>query len=172
MKVKDITYIGLFAALIFTFTYTFKIPSITGLGYAHLGDMFILVSVWVLGRKKAPLAAGLGAALSDIVSGFAVWALPTFIIKFCFATIIGLIAEKAFNEKYLGYLVGSLVGAAFHILGYFLVWNIIGGGIEAAVATLPTLSGQTLFGFIAGNIVIFTLSRSSFGRQTKAKARA
>lgn len=172
MKVKDITYIGLFAALIFIFTYTFKIPSITGVGYGHLGDMFILVAVWVLGRKKAPLAAGIGAALADIISGYAVWALPTFVIKFAFALITGLIAEKIFNEKFKGYLLGSLVGGVFHVLAYFLVSSLIGGGIEAALAMLPTDLGQTLVGFVLGNIVIFTLSRSSFGREIKSKARA
>ena len=72
MKAKNITMTGLFAALVFLFTFTFKVPEGGMLGYAHLGDMFIIISVWMLGRKYAPFAAGIGAAIADIASGFAV----------------------------------------------------------------------------------------------------
>lgn len=168
MDVKKITFTGLFAALIFIFTFTFKIPSISGLGYAHLGDMFIIISVWMLGRKHAPLAAGIGAALADIASGFAIWALPTFMIKFIMASIIGIIAEKILEEKYMGYLIGTIVGGLVHIAGYLLAWIVIGGGMAAAVGAFVPLSIQTLIGIVLGNIVVFTFIKSSVAYKMKA----
>ena len=108
MNTKQITFAALFAALIFIFTFTLKIPVGGAVGYAHLGDMFIIMAAWVLGRRTAPLAAGLGAALADFASGFAVWIVPTFIIKFLMAYIICMIAEKILKERYAGYIVGTI----------------------------------------------------------------
>ncbi|MFQ9127709.1 MAG: ECF transporter S component [Butyricicoccaceae bacterium] len=89
MDLKRIVRIAMMAALIFAGTYTFKIPiAITG-GYTHLGDCAIFVGVMLLGRKDGALAAALGAALSDLLSGAMLWVLPTFIIKGIVALIAG-----------------------------------------------------------------------------------
>ena len=94
MDLKRIVRIAMMAALIFAGTYTFKIPiAITG-GYTHLGDCAIFVGVMLLGRKDGALAAALGAALSDLLSGAMLWVLPTFIIKGIMALIMGLAVEK------------------------------------------------------------------------------
>lgn len=53
MKTKDITLTGLMAALIFIGTFFFKIPS--PFGYNHFGDGFMLLTVFMLGYKKAHL---------------------------------------------------------------------------------------------------------------------
>ena len=51
------------------------------LGYAHLGDAFILLTVLFIGRKSGIWAGGIGSALADLLTGYAYWAIPTFIIK-------------------------------------------------------------------------------------------
>ena len=107
MDLKRIVRIAMMAALIFAGTYTFKIPiAITG-GYTHLGDCAIFVGVMLLGRKDGALAAALGAALSDLLSGAMLWVLPTFIIKGIMALIMGLAVEKLMPEHRYGWLIGS-----------------------------------------------------------------
>ena len=58
-KLKTMVKTGLFMAIIFVFTYTFKIPvSLTG-GYTHLGDAAIFLAVMLLGRKNGTIAFGM-----------------------------------------------------------------------------------------------------------------
>ena len=110
MDLKRIVRIAMMAALIFAGTYTFKIPiAITG-GYTHLGDCAIFVGVMLLGRKDGALAAALGAALSDLLSGAMLWVLPTFIIKGIMALIMGLAVEKLMPEHRYGWLIGEVLG--------------------------------------------------------------
>lgn len=92
VNVKSLCFTALMAALIFVFTYTFKIP--LGTGYTHLGDAVIFLSIALLGSKKSSLAAGIGAALGDLVGGYAQWIAPTFFIKLIMVLICGVFAEK------------------------------------------------------------------------------
>ena len=55
----------------------FPIP----LGYAHLGNCFILISGVFFGPVTGLLAGGIGSALSDLLTGYAQWIIPTLIIK-------------------------------------------------------------------------------------------
>ena len=117
MDLKRIVRIAMMAALIFAGTYTFKIPiAITG-GYTHLGDCAIFVGVMLLGRKDGALAAALGAALSDLLSGAMLWVLPTFIIKGIMALIMGLAVEKLMPEHRYGWLIGEVLGGVCQIVG-------------------------------------------------------
>lgn len=159
MNTKSLTFTGLFAALVFIFTFTFKIPVGGVLGYAHLGDMFIIISAWMLGRKYAPYAAAIGAALADFASGFAVWVLPTLIVKFVFTFVICIIAEKVFDGSYRGYLAGTAAGMVVHIAGYSLAWYIIGGAAGVAASIIPLVL-QTVIGFVLGNIAVNRFSHS------------
>ena len=59
INVRSITFTAVMAALVFVFTYTFKIPFVNG--YTHIGDSMIFLAIVFLGYKKAPLAAGIGA---------------------------------------------------------------------------------------------------------------
>ena len=92
INVRSITFTAVMAALVFVFTYTFKIPFVNG--YTHIGDSMIFLAIVFLGYKKAPLAAGIGAGLADLIGGYSAWVAPTFIIKFFMALICALIMEK------------------------------------------------------------------------------
>ena len=127
MDLKRIVRIAMMAALIFAGTYTFKIPiAITG-GYTHLGDCAIFVGVMLLGRKDGALAAALGAALSDLLSGAMLWVLPTFIIK----GIMALISPAA------------------------------------AIATIPTITMQTIAGIVIASVVITIMQSSNLIERLK-----
>lgn len=68
INVRSITFTAVMAALVFVFTYTFKIPFVNG--YTHIGDSMIFLAIVFLGYKKAPLAAGIGAGLADLIGGY------------------------------------------------------------------------------------------------------
>ena len=66
--VKKISFTALFAAMVFGLT-MLHIPIGAG-GYIHVGDAMIYLSGLLLG-PWAFLAASIGAAFSDLASGFA-----------------------------------------------------------------------------------------------------
>ena len=70
---------GIMAALVCMMTMVIQIP--IPLGYAHLGDAFILLTVLFVGKRSGFWAGGIGSALADLLTGYAYWAVPTFIIK-------------------------------------------------------------------------------------------
>ena len=154
MDLKRIVRIAMMAALIFAGTYTFKIPiAITG-GYTHLGDCAIFVGVMLLGRKDGALAAALGAALSDLLSGAMLWVLPTFIIKGIMALIMGLAVEKLMPEHRYGWLIGE-------VLGGVLI------SPAAAIATIPTITMQTIAGIVIASVVITIMQSSNLIERLK-----
>ncbi len=158
VNVRSICFTGLMAALVFVFTYTFKItfPS----GYTHLGDCMIFLSLVILGRKRASLAAGVGACLADLIGGYSQWILPSFIIKYVMVLICGLIMEYVIkNSKFLGLLAGGILGGAFQVFAYTAVKVVL---IDKAYAfsSLPRLVFQTVFGLVAALVIVLVLDKS------------
>lgn len=169
VNIRQITITALFAAVIFVLTRFTSVPVGAGLGYFHFGDMAILLAVAVVGWQYAALAAGIGAAIADLTAGFAMWIVPTFIVKALFALVCGIIAQKLFNGKLYGYIIGAVVGAIAHIAGYFLSWTVL-FSFETALTTLPLLSFQTAVGMVGGVILITALNTSGAARQIKKLA--
>ena len=159
LSLKRITKMAMMAAIIFVCTYTFKIPiAITG-GYTHLGDCAIFVGVMILGRKDGTVAAAVGAALSDLLGGFLIWVIPTFVIKGVMAFVMGTVVEKVLPEKKGNWLLGAILGGILQIIGYQLV-KIVLISPAAALATIPTITAQTVAGIVIGAVVITVLQSS------------
>lgn len=154
MKIKDITKIAIMSALVSVATYFFKIPTVAG--YTHLGDCMIFISVLILGWKKGALAGGIGAALADFIGGYMHWVVPTFFIKLVMGIIVGLMAERVFSERKYGWIVGAIIGGTFQIAAYTLV-KIPLYGWQYALATIPTLTGQTVSGIVIAVVLISVL---------------
>lgn len=157
---KQLTKTAMMAAIIFVCTYTFKIPiAITG-GYTHLGDCAIFIGVMLLGRKHGTAAAALGAAMSDLLGGFWLWVVPTFLIKGIMAFIMGTIVEKVLPDKKGNWLIGAIAGGIWQIIGYTLT-KIVLLSPQAAFATVPTVSAQTVAGIVIASVVIVVLQSSN-----------
>ena len=72
---KTMALTAMFAALVTVATAFIKIPA--PLGYAHSGDAVVYLAACVLPAPFGFIAASLGGALADLLSGYAVWAIPT-----------------------------------------------------------------------------------------------
>lgn len=157
VNVKAICFTAIMAALIFVFTFTFKIP--LGTGYTHLGDSIIFLSVALLGSKKSSLAAGIGASLADLIGGYTAWVLPSFFIKAIMVLICGLFAEKLIKSKLVGYIVGAVLGGVFQIGGYTLA-KLLMYDKAYALTTLPELAIQTAVGIAVALIFIAIFNKT------------
>ena len=92
ITVTQMCITAVFMALTCVATMVVQIP--IPLGYAHLGDSVILICAFFFGPVVGALAGGIGSAMADILTGFAVWAVPTLIIK----TIMPIIACAIFGN--------------------------------------------------------------------------
>lgn len=155
---KRIAKTALMIALIFVCTFTIKLPNPATGGYTHMGDCMAFLAVLVLGKKDGALAAGLGAALSDLLTGAMIWVLPTFIFKFIMGYIMGVVLEKGNNEK-LDWIVGAILGGLFQCFAYTL-FKIPLFTATVAFASVPRLLAQTIMGLVIYAIVANVLAKS------------
>ena len=150
---RRIAKTALMIALIFVCTFTIKLPNPATGGYTHMGDCMAFLAVLYLGKKDGALAAGLGAALSDLLTGAMIWVLPTFIFKFIMGYIMGVVLEKGNNEK-LDWIVGASLGGLFQCFAYTLFTAAV------AFASVPRLLAQTIMGLIIYAIIANVLAKS------------
>lgn len=162
----DIAIIGLMSALVFVGTYFFKIPS--PFGYTHLGDCMIILTVCLFGTRRGILAGVIGAGLSDFIGGYAVWVLPTMVLKGLWAWIAGTIAYKLMPNYKYSWLVGAIAGGIVHIIGYTLV-KIPLYGTVVAFGEIFTLSAQTGAGIVLGGVAYTALANSPAVQALRAK---
>ena len=151
---RDIAIEGMLIALVFLGTFYFKIP--TAFGYTHLGDCMIILATCLLGTKRGVIAGALGAGLADLIGGYVAWVIPTMIIKSAWILVMGLFAFKILKNSRINLWVGAIIGGLIHILLYTLI-KIPMFGLTYALATLFTLSVQTLSGVVLGNIIYSTI---------------
>lgn len=129
-KLKKITLTALFAALVAVTTAFISIP--TGKGYIHIGDSMVYLAGCLLGPYGV-IAAAIGGALADTISGYFLWALPTAIIKAC--NSVPFIIASATYVKYknqhkiihLSTLLMTAVSGLITVVGYFLAGWILHG---------------------------------------------
>lgn len=156
-RVAVLAYGGMLAALIFVATYFFKLPVSITQGYIHLGDGFILLGAALLGWTSVP-AAAVGSMLADLLGGYTLYILPTFVIK----GLVAVAAVYAVRGKKPYWLTVLMLAAAELVMvaGYFVTeWLILGYGLAAAAgAVVPNLV-QGLSGVVIGAVLIPLMKR-------------
>ncbi len=141
MKTKDIVMTGLLSAIVFLGVSILKfqppfLPNNGGL--VHLGTAMMVIINIVWGRKKCAYSAAIGMTLFDILSGYANWAIATFIIRFIMGNIMGYLSEiKFIKNKYLINIFSALVSGIFMTAGYYIAGAIIAGDFIAPIQSLP-----------------------------------
>ena len=152
LTTKKIVMTALFMALTMVATMFIRIP--LPLGYVNLGDVFVLLSVFILGPVYGTIAAGIGSGLADLF-GYITYAPGTLIIKSAMALVAWLIYKllsKATGKEMLGEIVGGILGALVMATGYFFYemmffttagvaivnapWNLLQGGVGVALSVI------------------------------------
>ena len=146
------TYTAIFTAIIMLCTMLIKFSTGLGEGYIHFGDCFIYLSACVLPFPYCLVASAIGGALADILGGYAVWAIPTAIIKVLIALPIMIISKKNQAPKMLNIKVAlmTIVSGVISIVGYFVAECVL---YSVESATLSIL-GNTIQAVASGIIFI------------------
>lgn len=141
-KTRKIVLTAMFAAIIMVLTTYFQIKTGINDGYVHFGDSMIYLASCLLPAPYAMCAASIGASLSDILSGSAVWAPATAIIKALNVIPFALMLKhlrKGGNEPNIitkGTVLMSVVSGLITIFGYFVAEGIMFGFKIAAFASI------------------------------------
>lgn len=163
LSIRDVVMAATFAALTLLATFVLKIPTPT-LGYVHIGDTFVILAGIILGPALGAIAAGLGAALADLLGGYAIWAPGTFVIKLLTALVCALVYRaimKAGHKKIPtipAIILSGLAGEIVMVIGYFfyniLIVALASGGINhASVMSAVSLSvAEIPFNVVQGAI--------------------
>lgn len=137
-RLKTLCLSGIFTALVFIFTAFLHIPSHTG--YTHVGDALIYLAACLLPLPYALFVGTVGAALADLLTGFALWAPASLLIK-------GL-AVLFFNRKgriiCLHNSLALLPASLLCVGGYYLYEGLITGNFIAAAAGIPGYLTQSV----------------------------
>jgi len=138
-RLKNIIYTATFAAIICVTTLTVKVPAAGG--YYHIGDAFIYLSGVCLPLPCAPIAGALGSSLSDLLSGYAIYAIPTFVIK---AIIALFFTNKKIKILCVNNFIAIIIAAFITVGGYYLAEAVILNSFAGALATIYGNTGQAV----------------------------
>ena len=102
ITVRQIVIIGLMAALCLVSNYfSFPVPIGIDKSRIHLGNVFCILSAFMLGPVGGGLAAGIGAFFYDIFTGYGAECIITFINKFLMAFVCGWLLNLMTRAKEL-----------------------------------------------------------------------
>lgn len=157
---KKLVLSSLFAALTLVATLFFALPLPTG--YANLGDCFAFLGGFMIGGAWGVAAAGIGSALADIIGGYGIYALATFIIK-AFIALCGVMAFKLAAKskiKLLPIMALSLLGEVMMVLGYFFFESVFLGVGAAAIASVAGNLTQAAVGVVTSSALAMVFDKN------------
>lgn len=161
-KTKNIVMGAIFGAIIYVVTAYLHIPSYTG--YLHIGDGFIYLASCILPIPYAILSSAIGASLSDGLSGYVVWILPSIIIKSLTAVCFSYKAKKIICTRNLLALIPSYI---LCVGGYYLSEGIIYSNFVAPLQGILGNSIQVIASSILFIVVGITLDKMNFKDRIK-----
>lgn len=153
----------MFAAMVFALTMV-HVPIGAG-GYIHVGDAVIYTAALLMGGPWAFFSAAIGAAAADLASGFAVYAIPSAIIKVLIAVPFAAVSKKSERLLNVKTALFTVLSGAVTILGYFVTDLIVYR--EGAVADLPANVIQAVGSAVVFIVLAFALDRAGIKKRFK-----
>ncbi|WP_026692654.1 ECF transporter S component [Peribacillus kribbensis] len=157
-KTKVLVLNALFIALTFVATMLIhiRLPIMGNGGLIHLGNLPLFLAALVYGKRTGAIAGAFGMALSDVTSGWAIWAPFTFVIVGVMGYTAGLISEKVPGNRTLINILAVIAALVIKIVGYYFAEVILYGNWIQPFGSVP---GNILQVVIAGIIVVPLVSR-------------
>lgn len=158
-KITKLTYTAMLTAIVCIATMFFRVPTV--IGYANLGDGFILLGAFLLGPAYGAVAGGVGSMLADILSGYAIYAPGTLVIKGVIAVIAALLWKLAASrgDKFWLCLVAAVAAEVWMVFGYWLYEALIIQQPAAALATIPSNAAQGVVGTVVGVLLYYGMKK-------------
>lgn len=159
-KIKLMCMSGVFTALVFVVTAYLHLP--TNNGYIHFGDGIIYLAACLLPWPYAMAVGAGGALLADCLTGFAIWAPGSVIIKALTALLFSSKNDKIINLRNILVLVPAAILCAG---GYYFYEALLYGNFVAPLAGIPASITQS----IASSIVFVVMGIAMDKMNVKSK---
>ena len=153
-KIKLMCFSGIFTAIVFVFTAYLHIPSHTG--YTHVGDAFIYIAACLLPLPYAMFVGAGGALLADCLTGFAIWAPGSIIIK---TAAVLFFSHKSKNIICVRNNLALIPAWALCIGGYYLYEALLTGNFIAPVAGIPGYITQSALSTVLFVVLGITMDK-------------
>ena len=150
-KVKRVCITGLMAALVCVATAFIKMPTGIISGYLHFGDSMIYLAGCLLG-PWASLAAAIGGALADVISGAPQWAPATAVIKALNAVPFILVCRNTNHKIITKWTVPMTVVSGLITIGGYLLAEGIMYSFPTAITSVPFSCIQAV-----GSAIVFII---------------
>ena len=163
MKRKSIKLMcisGLFAALVFVVTAYLHIP--TANGYIHVGDGIIYLVSCLLPWQYAVTVGALGALLADCLTGFAIWAPGSVIIKSLTVLLFTSRSSRIMTRRNTFALFFAALLCAG---GYYLYEALIYGNFIAPLSGIPASFIQS----VASSVLFVAIGLAADKMNLKSK---
>ena len=153
-RIRRMCLAGVFTALVFVFTAYLHIPSHTG--YTHVGDGFIYLAACLLPTPYAVFVGAAGALLADCLTGFAIWAPGSVIIKAAAVLFFSSKHRKIITPRNLLALCPAW---ALCIGGYYLYEALITWNFVAPLAGIPGYITQSALSTVLFLLLGFAMDK-------------
>lgn len=160
---------ALFAALGYVATRILQIPTPSG-GYVNLGDTVVILGAYLLGPVYGAVAGGIGPALADLLSGYAIYVPATLVIKAVMALLTALV-YRALGKKTWSMVVCAVAAEAVMIVGYWLFETVLAAAAgegsfmvclaACGAAGIPGNLVQAAFGIAASTLLALALRQNT-----------
>lgn len=172
-SVYRVAAVGVFAALVFV-SNMISIPIPVAIGDVsriHLGNIFCLLSGFVLGPVGGGLAAGIGSALYDVTNPAYIASAPfTFVFKFLLAAVCGWVAYAGKNSgdnhklNVCAAAAGSVTYMVLYLSKAFVQGVLIGsemGAVLTSVATKAVTSSINAIIAVVVSVPLYVVVRAA-----------
>ena len=159
INITDIVLIGLFAAVVHGGQYIrFTIPTPIGNTAISLGNIFVLLSGFILGPVRGGLAAGIGSYLFSLTYAGHFNVIPfQLVLRFAQAFVCGLLARKSLGSRYAAAIAGQATYIALLFTQWFFWESLVVKGlypVEALILLFAVPFGPVVTWVINGVIAV------------------
>jgi uncharacterized membrane protein len=153
-----IALVALLIALTTVFTLVVRVPVPATQGYVNLSAVAITFTGLVFGPWAGLAAGGVGAALADLLGGYAQFALLSLVAHGLEGLLIGLLGRG--RRAIPGLVLAWLAGALAMIAGYLIGEGLFLTGWPAALVEAPLNAFQGLLGAVVGIPLVFAVRKA------------
>lgn len=158
MNTRRLATTAMAIAIVFVLVRVVQIPIPATGGYTHLGAVGEIFVAIAFGPIVGAVAAGVGAALADLTSGFGSFAPLSLVAHGALGLLAGWLALK---KTWLSMIVAWIVGGLALVVVYFAgEATVYGVGVAGAAAEVAINLFQVALGFLG--ILLYQAVRRAF----------
>ena len=158
MNARTIAVTAVCIALVTVLVASVPVPTPATGGFTHPGAIAEIFVAMAFGPVVGMIAAGLGAAIADLVLGYGSFAPLTLVAHGCLGFLAGWLGwRKGWNGMLIGWVAGGLALVAIYFIGEATLY---GFGVAGAGAEVPVNLFQVALGILG--IVLYTLVKRAY----------